>query len=205
MCKLISFGGYNKLYKYIWIYLIFGLILNQSSLILRKEIIDFPQDIIIQQIFDYLGVFIFSLLLYIYFYWKKEEKDDKRNISEINISRTKSSSSYINLIYNKYDENRPFSIKQYFILVILLILSNQLEHIFYNIGLDGLNFWMFGIVFISIIYSKIFKIGIYLHHKIAIGFISIFYGPLMFFYNFLLNFLIFCIFYSKKVKKIYPI
>ena len=71
-------------------------------------------------------------------------------------------------------------------MVILLILSNQLEHIFYNIGLDGLDFWMFGIVFISIIYSKIFKIGIYLHHKIAIGFISIFYGPLMFFYNFLL-------------------
>ena len=45
---------------------------------------------------------------------------------------------------------------------------------------------MFEIVFISIINSKMFNTEIYLHHKIAIGFITIFYAPLMILYNILL-------------------
>ena len=68
MCRLISFGGYNKLYKYIWIYLIVTLIIKlfyePSSE--RIKIIDFPQDIIIQQIFDYLGIIKKQFLKLIY-------------------------------------------------------------------------------------------------------------------------------------------
>ena len=62
----------------------------------------------------------------------------------------------------------------------------QLFNTFSNVGLDGLDLWMFEIVFISIINSKMFNTEIYLHHKIAIGFITIFYAPLMILYNILL-------------------
>ena len=137
MCRLISFGGYNKLYKYIWIYLIMSLIIKlfYSPRNERIIIIDFPQDIIIQQIFDHLGIFIISLLLYIYFFWRKNENDNKKTISENDFSSTKSLSSQINFIYNENEGIRHFSIKQFLILVILLFLSMQLFNTFSNVGL----------------------------------------------------------------------
>ena len=98
-----------------------------------------------------------------------------------NTSRTKSSSSY-----TEFQQNRPFPIKQLLILIILLVFTIQLENNFYNIGLYGMDFWMFEMVFISIVNSKIFKTEIYLHHKIAIGFIAIVCAPLMILYNILL-------------------
>ena len=200
MCRLISFGENNKFYKYIYIYLIISLILlaffNPS--IDEIKIRDFPEDIIIQQMFDYLGIFILSLLFYLYFYRKKNEHDNQRtsSIYEINnSSRTQSfTSSHINLIYNQNDENRSISVKQFLILVILLVFTIQLENNYYNVGLDGLDFWMFEIIFISIIYTKIFKAKIYLHHKMAMGFIVIFYIPIMIVY--------YCLLIKKKDKTI---
>ena len=187
MCRKISFGEYNKLYKYIWLYLIISLIILFffSTADVNVLMIDFPKDIIIQQIFDYLGIFILSLLFYSFFY--RSENNNQRTISEINISPMKSfSSSQIELIYKENEENRYFSIKQYLILVILLVLAFQIENNYYNVGLEGLDFWMFEMVFISIINSKIFKIEIYLHHKLSIGFIAIVCTPLIILYNFLL-------------------
>ena len=69
MGKYITFGKYNKLYKYIWIYVIIRIINdylfsetfpNQ----IKSNIFDshnYPPNILVQIFFNYLATFIFSI------------------------------------------------------------------------------------------------------------------------------------------------
>ena len=183
MKNYFTFGKYNKLYKYIWFYIITKLIYSylftsyfpDNVKINFLKLSSFPSNIIIQQTFEYFGVFILSLFLFKCI-WR-----NKRNINKLtllNYSRTSfsssSSSTEMPLIYNNYRINKPIQLKPFLIIIILLVLADQLRHNFYNIDLDGLDYWMFEIFFISYINSMIFNIDIYLHQKVAIYFIIIF-------------------------------
>lgn len=72
MAKYISFGGYNKLYKYIWFFFInkfingylFGSEFPNEIKIVKKNTL--PKSLIIQEGFNYLGIFLFSIFLLIY-------------------------------------------------------------------------------------------------------------------------------------------
>ena len=59
-------------------------------------------------------------------------------------------------------------------IVILLFFSIQLKNHFYYIDLYGLDYWMFEILFVCYITYKIFEIPVYMHKKLAVGFIVIF-------------------------------
>ena len=203
MCK---FGKYNKLYKYIFYYLICKFI--YSYLFTRKfpekikilKINSLPEDILVQETFDYLGIFIFSLILYKYqIMTNKKSIVQKVNLtnplnvanSENNSSTVRSgrlSSSEIELIYNDNSKDNDIHIISFFSTIIILILSNFFNESFNKIGFNAFDYWMFEILFLSVLNSIIIKTEIYSHQKVDIIFILIFSTSLLIISNiFLLN------------------
>ena len=87
MGKFISFGKNNKLYKYIWIYVIIRLINYYIfSDFFPKQIkpdflgsYNYPPGILIQNFFIYLGSFIFSIF---YIYMKNFKSKRKRTTNQ---------------------------------------------------------------------------------------------------------------------------
>ena len=140
-----------------------------------KILEDFPQNILIQQGFNYLGTFIFSLFLFKYEINQiKRNSINSFNLKSINQSdsiKEKRSESDIDYIYND-NELTIFKIPN-FSLIILLFLSIQLNNIFYIISLKGLDYWMPELLFICVILNKMSKIPIYTHKKVALYFITI--------------------------------
>ena len=179
MGKYISFGNYNTLYKYIWLHIIIKLILKyfiENAFVEKIKILeDFPQNILIQEGFNYLGTFIFSLFLFKYEINQiKRNSINSFNLKSINQSdsiKEKRSESDIDYIYND-NELTIFKIPN-FSLIILLFLSIQLNNIFYIISLKGLDYWMPELLFICVILNKMSKIPIYTHKKVALYFITI--------------------------------
>ena len=180
MGNLITIGEYNKLYKFMWFSIIlklvfeycFGTDFPEDIKIFKKD--SFPKSILIQEFLNYLGIFIFSIFLYIY--ENKQNKTEKNeeslnNASENHSSSTKSKRS--DLIYENY-ESINLSYKHVIVVIILIIISDQLRNTFFIINLKGLDFKMFELLFVCIITLKMFKMPIYKHKKVAIGFILIF-------------------------------
>ena len=74
MCKCISFGNYNKLYKYIFYYLFFKLFYEyffSPNNLPDKITIDYLKNDIfrnnnplVQETFNYFGIFIISLIFF---------------------------------------------------------------------------------------------------------------------------------------------
>ena len=181
MGKFIAFGKYNKLYKYLWIYIairvineyFFGTSFPTQIVIdlFRPE--NFPKNIIIQENFNYLGAFIFSIILYYYEHKmtkiiKKVDEDKFQNDDDL-----KKQIQYI------YRENEPIEYNNLSVLsiifpIIISILSLTLMSIFIIIGLSGLDIWVFDLFFVSNLTRIIFDRPIYGHKKIALLFIIIF-------------------------------
>ena len=174
MGKFIKFGKYNKLYKYVWIYILICLV-NQYLFeysfpdefkfdLIRSQ--NYPNSIFIQELFNHIGTFIYSFILYKYemFQNKKENND-----SSIPILVSKKTS----LIYNDYEQLKITDLKLYIEVIILLIICNELIVVLYVIGLNEFEYWAFEILFISFISSIMFKKEIYIHQKISIYFIII--------------------------------
>ena len=182
MGNCINIGEYNKLYKYIWLYIfiklifeyLFGVDYPDEIKIFKKN--TFPKSIIVQEIIYYFNLVIFSRFLYIY--EKSQNKRDKSESSIVsNNTDINSSSSKINLkidlIYKNY-EKVNISCCSIIFVAILLILSDQLRKTFFIINLKGLDFRMFELLFVCIITLVMFGIPIYKHKKLSIGFILIF-------------------------------
>ena len=176
MTNYISWGKYYKLYIYIWMYIVCQLLYEYlygsrfPEKIKINYLEDFPKNILIQEIFNYLSISIFSFILF-----KYELNQIKLSKKDNPVSQHPNNSSEGNLIYNEYKGNiKVISIQSFCFVIFLLVLSNELKKIFDVIGLKGLDFWMFEILFITLIYATIFKIPIYKHKKIAI-FIIIFF------------------------------
>ena len=176
MCKYISFGKYNKLYKYIWYYifirLIFEIFFNSSLIRIQYfEVQSYPKNILIQQVFNYFFVLIFSLIFYMY----QKSKIKEKASSKIN------SKYQIIYIYNNDLRFQKISVINFIIIIILVILSDQMKIIFVQLGFKGLDFWMLEILFVYNAINIIFDIPIYLHKKVSTIFIIIFSGLIKFF------------------------
>ena len=177
MCKYFSFGNINLKYKYILLYVIFQLI---NQYLFSKEILPkigtFNRTLIanhkiIQEIFNYIGVFIISIFLFIY--EKYQKKMRKENESDGLIDRKKSNLSHHKLIYKDQLEGN-ISMKRIIIIIFLLLLEAQLMNTFYACGLEGLDLWMFEMLFLVFITSKILNAPIYKHQKYSVFFVLIF-------------------------------
>ena len=179
MGSFITIGEYNSLYKYMWFSISFKLIyeyLYGNDLPTEMKIFktdSFPKSVLIQECLNYLVIFILSIFLFIYEknQNKSETYEEPSNNDTENIS-TLSKGIKSKLIYKNY-ENMKISYKPIIIIIILIILSDQLRNTFYIFNLKGLDFKMFEILFVCIITLLMFKIPIYRHKKIAIGFLLI--------------------------------
>ena len=136
--------------------------------------------IIINYIFRYLGLILFSFALYKFelFYKKKIFKNNiEGNILQI---------SSIRLIYNNTEEKtkNKIIISPLFILLIMIIMILQeiSEDIFYRSNLRTFDLWIFELPLLSYFNYKYFKFKIYLHHKLIIYFNIIICGILKIIY-----------------------
>ena len=207
MGKFITIGKCNKLYKYICYYLIIKLIYEYlfdgnlpkqiKSKYLEPEA--FPKTILVQESFNYLGTFIFSIILYRYemsqIAENKENKEKQDNLENDKIQKNlenedsinsslsslssspsiklKKSSTEIELIYNDSNEFNDASGLSIGIITILLTISVEIMDQLYVMDLRGLDFWMFEILFISFISYLMFGKQVYRHKKFAICFITV--------------------------------
>ena len=192
MSKYIHCGKWNKKYKYIALSAIFAFFTNYIFGYTFNDYLDEikigkatdnnknNEHIIINYIFRYLGIIIFSFILY------KYEVYIKNNIFKINSEEIIFKSSSIKLIYNNSKENskNKIIISPLFIILIMIIMVLQeiSEDIFYKSGLRALDFWMFELPLLSYFNLKYFKVKIHRHHKLVIYLNLIFCGILKIIY-----------------------
>ena len=177
MPKYLHCGEWNKNNKYILLTALFAILTycnygyNFSDFL---EGINLDNNrIIINYIFRYLSLILFSFALYKYELHKN--KIYTRN-TEDNMLR----SSSIRLIYNNSEENtkNKIIISPMFILLIMIIMVVQeiSEDIFYKSKLRPFDFWMLELPLLSYLNLKYFKFKIYLHHKLVIYLNSIIFS-----------------------------
>ena len=174
MNKYVSFSRPDKLYKYIYIFIITRILYEYffgSNIPEVIKIFTFPKNILVQETFNYLGSMIISFFLFVY--EEKLNKNDKEKLQKINPDNHENDSSSKSTLKIKYIYKSPKIISnKLFLFVILLFfllfLSIQLKNNFYNY------YWMFEIFFVCFITHKIFETPVYIHKKIAVGFIIIF-------------------------------
>ena len=125
MSKYISCGKYNKINKYICFYVILNLIYEylfgnhfQEDIGLLNKI-NLPKSILIQDGFNYLFIFIFSIIFYKRFKYEssKEEKEKEKN--KLKQEDSNSNKEYL---HDYYKDN--ISKKILLFIIFLLILSD---------------------------------------------------------------------------------
>ena len=176
MVHFISFGKYNKLYKYIWFFLIICLVNDYifSDIFPDQikpyifETTNYPSNILIQGFFNYFGSFIFSIFVYLY------EKSQLQKSENNNESKATSGILY-RYEYIYYTKRLVESkIKTIIFISIILIISIESLNIFSILNLDGITYWSFDLFFLSYINLKLFGVPIYSHKKFSIVFIAVF-------------------------------
>ena len=180
MAKYIRLGSFNKNSKYIFI-TIFCKILTNSFFGIKYNInikmykffkiidTDWQKKIsihsTIHKLFCYIILLILSGILY------KYETKVAQSDSLIRNTERISNLSAIKLIHNDGNPNLLKKSPQIVILIISIWISAEiLMALYYRIGLRDLDFWMFELLIISYLNSKMFKLKIYKHHKVAIYF-----------------------------------
>ena len=176
MVHFISFGKYNKLYKYIWFFLIICLVNEYifSDIFPDQikpyifETTNYPSNILIQGFFNYLGSFIFSIFVYLY---EKSQLQKRENNNE-----SKATSGILYRYEYIYYTKRLVESKINTIIFfsIILIISIESLNIFLLLNLDGITYWSFDLFFLSYINLKLFGVPIYSHKKFSIVFIAVF-------------------------------
>ena len=188
MGKFIGFGEINYNLKYILILILcinittflYGFnyygTFREIKIFSKWENEKFSSHFYIHQVFNYLGVVLFSIIFY-----SIEQCNIKSELinptSELSYKvqkKQRNNSSRIILIHSdiyNFDNKTTFF---YFLLIFLLIIAESLVSL-YNYFFKNLDFWMFEFLIIFYLFmKKIFKLKIYKHQKIAIFFNSIF-------------------------------
>ena len=180
MGAYIKFGDYNKNYKYI----IFTCIFNYLSYYVNYGFLneDLPAEIInpdsrdlythpfINDIFNFIGIIIISIILY----KCSEKKSNINKQSNEKDDNEEKNSSEILLIHNdiKDEINKNISLLK---LIFILSYWIFIDHIVKIIQpLIIFNYWMFELLFISFMTSIFLKAKIYSHQKIGIFINSLF-------------------------------
>ena len=160
--RYISFGEYNKYYKYIIFSCIFNCLsyyifygnLNQDLFSLNVISINAQslyQHFAINDCFNYIGIFIISFILY---------KLKGKNID---------SPSEITLFNKYYIRSKKKKYVSFLNLSFILSFWITINHIIFIVKpLTILDNWIFELLFLCLMYSKLFKIKIYNHQKIGI-------------------------------------
>ena len=175
MGKYVSFGRYNKNYKYIIFACFFNILANLicgdfNELFPSNEQKKLYMHTTVHKIFQYIGVFFFSCILY-----KIETKSNKKEIrsKRTSLFSTMRSNNEIILIFNEsQDEIGNISNLSFIFIITVYVCIEFLAEIFYKLGLNIFNLWMFELLVISYINAKMFKLKIYRHQKLAIFFNS---------------------------------
>ena len=188
MGKCISLGEYNTNYKYMFLYLISralnDLVYGLNYEDLYEPIILFGNDTkkfinlheLINTIFCYLGIIIFSLIII-----KCDSYDKNKNSNK---ETTFLSRNSIHLIHNNplddlnYNACRIFL--SVFIVTFLWVIQDLLMYIFKINKLNIIEFWTFKMLLVYLIGKKMFNIQIYRHQIFAICIITIVCSLLLF-------------------------
>ena len=170
MSKYINCGKWNKNNKYIFYTALCAFLTNCIYGFTFSDYLDEINSseknnhIIINFCFRYFGLLLFSFILY-YIYVKN-------NISKTYVENFLFKSSSIKLIYNNSQESKKneIIISPLFILLIMIIMVLQeiSEEIFYKSNLRALDFWMLELPLLSYFNLAYFKFEIYRHHKLVI-------------------------------------
>ena len=172
MGKFISLGEYNKLYKYLWIYLGIKFIsefLFTKDLVfepLKNDAIKMPSSPFILYQINYFGfIAISSIIMLIQMILKKKES----YIGNL---------TNVELIYNEIDIDTEYGMKQsdYFIYIniFFVVVTDLLDEIFFTFQCEMFNYWMFEMLFFERFIAKYFKTKIYKHHIFSLLFIICF-------------------------------
>jgi len=153
MGNYVTFGKYKKSYNHILYYIITKLIYQyifDSFFIEKVELLKgvFPKSFLIQEGFNCLGEFIFSIFLLKY----------EKISGQIKIGLMKNKNLFVSFL----------------IVIIFFFLTMQSFKFIRFLQLRELNFWMFEIFFFAIIRSKLLGIPIYKHRKFGIIIITVF-------------------------------
>ena len=168
MGKFISLGEYNKLYKYIWIYLIIRFVSTftfDNELIFDQfhtDLLDIPWHPFISLQFFYIAFIIISLILIII----KKVRQKKEFDQDLTEGK---------LIYNKTSIESEYGVEQsdYFLFVNLffVVIADLFEETVTKFQCSMFRYWMFEMFFFEIICSKLLKTKIYKHHIYSFVFI----------------------------------
>ena len=178
MAKYFRLGSLNKNAKYIFI-TIFCKILTNSIFGIRYNIkmykffkiinTDRQEKISIHSTIHKFFCYIIFLFLsgIMYRYETKATQSDSLIRNEERISNA----SAIKLIHNDGNPDLLKKSPQIVLLIITIWISSEiLKALYYKFGLRDLDFWMFELLIIAYLNSKMFKLKIYKHHKVAIYF-----------------------------------
>ena len=181
MAKLISFGKYDKKYKYVIFYILIRLpfeyflgdFFSEEIKIKYFRGENFPNKIIIYEIFKYLGILIFGLIVL------KIEIESLFNENKNYNNDNQGSKKEIELIYYENQSFPNTAPTPVFLVIILYVIDIKMIDFCYSIFfISGLEFWMIEIIFIVVINIILFKIKIYIHQKVSIA-IILFFSTLM--------------------------
>ena len=174
MAKYISFGEYNQMYKYIWLFVIIKLV-NEYIFgysfpeQIRPDIfnsVNYPSNKIVHYFFNYLGSFILSGFLYLY-----EKLQKEKNVKPtIKLAPTlfKIKLEYYN------QESLKHKIKSILFYSIVYLISNDVTVIISGAGFDSLFYWEIDLFIIAFINLILFGYPIFTHKKLAIIIVSVF-------------------------------
>ena len=130
----------------------------------------------IHQTFSYFGVFIFAIIFNKInkCLLRSKNKTIENNSLNSSFNRTKSSKSLrVSLIHNdefdlvNYNYRRFFLFLFVLITIFIFVIAEQILFL-YGIALKDLDFWMFEIIILSYMNSRMFKTKIYKHQKLGL-------------------------------------
>ena len=177
MGKYISFGKYNKLYKYIWFFVLIRILIeyifgDSFPDQIRPNIfysVNYSPNKLIQIFFNYLGAFVLSIFLYLYeksiLKKKKVEQSNNDNNTSLLLFDYK-------LIY--LENKNYYEIKTITIFSIIAIISVESIEILMGMGFSELVFWEFDLFIIANVNLILFANLLYSHKKFAIFCVTFF-------------------------------
>ena len=197
MVKLISLGTINKsllfliimsissvlnkyIYGFTYIECFYPINIYRSlyNWIIDKDKTDFPRHRVFDPLFSYIGI-IFLTLLFVKDKDKDKDKNKEVNSSKIKIDRL---SSIIFILKKEREYLKDFKGLSFYILIIVLWIAEENLLLIYVDIFQDLDFWFFELIFVSIIFSKVFIFKISLHQKLGMA-ISIIVGSLLKIYS----------------------
>ena len=167
MAFCIGCGEFNKKYFFI-LFAVLSKLISQLALGLNYSIYEGIKifDIDLSPITYFTSSFLFSLIIGIIGMVTIHQIMKK---SENSITKKRNGKLKYNYIYN--NKNSCFSCKNIRIQILLGIIfffTELYDQLFYSNNYEGLDYWMFEIIFLNIFMSKYLNFNILLHQKVSL-------------------------------------